>query len=254
MRQEKIDYPNNRELDVAIDAILDKAYPKQKGVIESLVSMYRQIGFGNILHGMTLLMGLVFLCYIGILALEMNAVEMEEGVIQLTMILCLPLMFQGILGLSILNEHEQNVYELGMTCRYTQYHMLALRMIVVSISMILFNGIMCVGLWKWDETGDFVQNAFLSVTVTLIYSVAYMKTLLGGIGLVRQAALYGIWTGVILLLKTVFPMAYHYILYQLPLLVHVAIWCLAIVALGKDISRFLQWNCKYNLNTGGSQC
>ena len=34
MRQEKIDYPNNRELDVAIDAILDKAYPKQKGVIE----------------------------------------------------------------------------------------------------------------------------------------------------------------------------------------------------------------------------
>ena len=90
------------------------------------------------------------------------------------------------------------------------------------------------------------QNAFLSVTVTLIYSVAYMKTLLGGIGLVRQAALYGIWTGVILLLKTVFPMAYHYILYQLPLLVHVAIWCLAIVALGKDLSRFIHWNCKYN--------
>lgn len=251
MKQEFIDYPTQEEIDVSVNKILEMAYPKQESLPESIFSMYRQIGLENILHGIKLLLGMVILCYVGMFIWNINTMDLGEGTFELIIVLFLPLMFQGILGLSIVNETEQNVFELGMACRYTHYHVLALRMIAVSVILILLNGGMCIGIWILHVQEEFMQTAFLAVSITLIYSVLYMKMLIGGIQLFRQIALYGVWAGLILGIHRILPVVFEYVVYQLPLVIHVVIWFGALAVFGQELSRFLNCNCKYNLYVGG---
>lgn len=250
----KIEYPTEEEINASIATSIEGAYPKREGILVYLGRLYRHIGLGFLMHGMRELFLLVIAAYgFGICCYDKLSQTLANQS-HLFIILFSPLVFQLILFLSVLGEREQNTYEVEMTCKYTVYHVLALRMFLVSGFSILLNAIFCTALFWENGMTVLVRMIFLSATALFAYSLLYVSLLTKSARLIYQVLLYGAWLVGNVLFRLLLPMLYEYIVWQLPVVLHVFVWLLFAGIMGHKLSQFIYRNCQYNLHVGDSIC
>lgn len=250
----KIEYPTEEEINMSIAVSIEKAYPNREGLLIYLGRLYRQIGMAFLLHGMWELFLLVIAAYgFGICCYDKLS-QTLTGNSHLLIILVSPLVFQSILLLSVLREQEQYTYEVEMTCKYTVYHVLALRMLIVSGFSILLNAIFCTILFWENGMAVLVRMVFLSATAVFAYSLFYVSLLTKSIRLIYQVLLYGAWLLGNVLFRLLLPMVHEYMVWRLPVVLHVFVWFLFAGIMGHKLSQFMYRNCQYNLYMGDSIC
>ena len=250
----KVEYPSEKEIKTSIDATLDKAWPARQPILGTLAEMCRQIGTANILYGMKKYGLIMALLYTAIIWLRCEAEYRMGDDTEMIIIFLMPLIFIGVLGLGVISDMEQNVYELTMTCRYTPYHLLALRMIAVSVFIICLNGGFCIIAMVLSQLKYLIHGAFLSVTVTLIYGLLYLKVLTGSVHPARQVLLYGTWLAANALFKGAVPELYNFIVLELPAVCHIAVWIFMVPLIGKQMGRYLDYSCRCSIYWGGLKC
>lgn len=250
----KIEYPTEDEINTSIAVSIEKAYPKREGFLIYLSRLYRQIGLAFLLHGMWELFLLVIAAYgFGICCFDILSQPLTARS-YLPIILFSPLVFQLILLLSVLREQEQYTYEVEMTCKYTVYHVLALRMLIVSGFSILLNAVFCMIIFWENGMEVLVRIVFLSTTALFAYSLLYVSLLMKNTRLIYQVLLYGLWLVGNMLFKLLLPKVYEYMVWQLPVVFHVFVWLLFAGMMGHKLSQFMYRNCQYNLHVGDSIC
>ena len=250
----KIEYPTEDEINTSIAVSIEKAYPKREGFLVYLSRLYRQIGLAFLLHGMWELFLLVIAAYgFGICSFDILSQPLTARS-YLPIILFSPLVFQLILLLSVLREQEQYTYEVEMTCKYTVYHVLALRMLIVSGFSILLNAVFCMIIFWENGMEVLVRMVFLSATALFAYSLLYVSLLMKNTRLIYQVLLYGLWLVGNMLFKLLLPKVYEYMVWQLPVVFHVFVWLLFAGMMGHKLSQFMYRNCQYNLHVGDSIC
>ena len=250
----KIEYPTEDEINTSIAVSIEKAYPKREGFLVYLSRLYRQIGLAFLLHGMWELFLLVIAAYgFGICSFDILSQPLTARS-YLPIILFSPLVFQLILLLSVLREQEQYTYEVEMTCKYTVYHVLALRMLIVSGFSILLNAVFCMIIFWENGMEVLVRMVFLSATALFAYSLLYVSLLMKNTRLIYQILLYGLWLVGNILFKLLLPKVYEYMVWQLPVVFHIFVWLLFAGMMGHKLSQFMYRNCQYNLHVGDSIC
>lgn len=243
-----IEYPSTEERDQSISYIIEKAYHQKENVFSYLYHLYCRVGMKFLLGEMRKLYVVVLILYGGLIlagqSLE-DALELHSyvGIVALA-----PIAFQMVLGLSLLNEQEQNTYELQMTCKYTLYHVLALRMIVAGVFAVMMNAAFCLFVYGNRETAFFLRVLFLSVTALLGYSLIYLTQIMKNSRIKYQVGLYGMWIAGNMVLAACFPKGYLFLAARIPLLLHVILWVALIGLWGRKMSQYLYCNCRYNLS------
>ena len=242
-----IDYPTKEELDRTVADTIAKVYPKQKNMISYIGALYRQIGLSNVLHGMKSVGAVIAVVYVVVLGCGCGT-QWQSGFQRYTsVILFSPAIFQLLLGLSILAEKEQQVYELARTSKYTIYHMLVLRMLLTVLICMVMNGGFCLLVFWKRGIQEVLQMLLLSVTALLGYSLCYLCLLTKSCQLKHQIRLYGVWVFGNLGINLLFQETYQYVALEIPLVCHMVVWGILIVLFLQKLSQFLYCNCQYNL-------
>lgn len=250
----KIEYPSEEEINRSIAESIAKAYPKREGLLIYLSRLYRHIGMDFLLHGMREMLLSVLAAYFFLIICYNSLSQTVMSHSCLLIVLFSPLVFQLILFLSVVMEQEQSTLELQMTCKYTIYHILALRMLLVSAFSVLLNSAACIVVF-WESGAEMiVRMIFLSTTVLFAYSLFYVKLLTRSVRLTFQVLLYGVWIAANIMLCLLLPAVYRYMVWELPLVFHIGMWLLSAVLMGYLLSRFLYRNCQYNLYVGDGIC
>jgi len=246
----KIDYPSEAEIRRSINQTIENAWLKEKRE-NGILSMIKHIGIDNIIFGMKKYAAAVPMIYISIICLKSNLEYRFDDGGESFMVFLMPLMFMGIIIMGVINDKEQNVYELAMTYRYTPYHILGLRVIAVCVFITVSNGVLLLLASVIDGISYLIQTALLSVTVTMIYSTLYIRVLTGGTGWGRQILLYGGWMAVNILANKITPDVYFYLLRSLPAIYHAAIWIVMLIIGLKELKRYMEYGFRYNSCVGG---
>lgn len=248
----KIEYPTQREIDDAISHIIKEACPDRENVFIFLHRLYREIGFLDVMHGMEKIMALltvVYICGIWYLACISTAFTLDS---YLSVLLFSPLVFQLLLCLFFLAEQEQGVHEIELSCKYTMYHLLILRMGIAGLFSAAVNG-MALALYGILQNfgGEFILRlAFLAVSTFLIYFTVYVQLILKSVRVQYQISLYLTWCAAAVFVRYCMPGVFAYLAIELPLLMHVCIWGAMLLLLMRLVSDVIYKNGKYNLNIG----
>lgn len=250
----KIDYPSEEEIEKSIGNIIEKATPSKKPVISCLIHLYRQIGMDFLLHGIREWFVVILVVYMVMICWQNNLEQTLQLRLYLGIVLFSPLVFQLLLALSVIGEREQGTYEIGMTCKYTVYHILALRMLLVGGISVVMNGIFCLLVYGNGDMKVLLHFLLLSITALLTYSLLYLSLLTKSCKLRYQTVLYGLWILANIVAVGMFPDVYTWIAIKVPLVFHVILWSILLVLSAWKMKRFLYCNCKYNLLAGEGIC
>lgn len=245
-----IEYPTQEEINASVSDVTCKAYPKRENVFLFLWKLYRRVGFMDVMHGMEKIMLFLAAAYILGTELLMNSDVGLNINIYLLIMMSSPLAFQMLFGLFLIEGVEQGTYEIEMSCQYTTYHLLILRMGTAGLFFVMVNGIFftCYGLSLNTGIAAALQMAFLSVSMFLLYFALYVWLLLKTVCLQAQLVLYLLWLLGGGFIRFVLPDAFEYMAVRFPLLIHVAIWAAMLIFIAKKIPDFIYTNCRYNLN------
>lgn len=235
----KVDYPTTEEINGAIRSTIEKAYPEKENIWRYLMRLYRHIGSGFLLHGLRELLLGILAVYVLLICLAQDAAFDTRGHMYVFIVVFSPAAFQAVLSLSIIGEKEQLVYDLEMTCKYTVYHILLLRMLLVSSLCTLLNAGLCVAAFWQNGMEEMLHMLFLSVTSLFLYSLLYLNLLLYSSRLVYQAALYVFWAAVNSLLCMFLPPVYLFLAEELPLVCHGIAWIVSAVLFGYRVNRYV---------------
>lgn len=232
----KIDYPSEAEWHASIESILDRAYPKEEKLTEYFQVLFRRIGFDFLMNGMGRMMFFILLLYFvcifcSKLSTEPVTVEIWSYVVILSPVAFLLPMFLGLIG-----EKEQGMMELQMTCRYTVYHVLTLRMMIATIFAMTVNSIALMIVLYDEGFRDVLHIVFISITSVLIYTVLFLALLWKRNPLIAQAGLFIGWIVGNFGMSLLMPQIYGFLVMHVPLLCHVMIWIL----MGYVVAHLLQ--------------
>lgn len=249
----KIVYPTQKEIDDSISSVIEEACPARENVFIFLYRLYREIGFLDVMHGMEKIMVPLIAAYaFGIVYLA-NNVTASASDLYLSVILFSPLVFQLLLCLFFLGEQEQGVYEIELSCKYTMYHLLILRMGIAGLFSVAVNGMALVlyGVSQDFFGGAFILRlAFLAVSTFLVYFTVYVHLILKSVRIQYQLSLYFTWCVAAVLMRLYIPGMFVYLAMELPLLIHVCIWGAMLGLLMRLLPDVIYRNGKYNLNIG----
>lgn len=236
----EIQYLDMEERNQSIQRIIQTAYPKNLSLIPYFYGLYKQIGIENLTHNMgCMLLSAGVLYFIAFTCFQSLMDSITKGMTSLLLVAFSPMVFQVILGLFILNEKEQRVFDLEITCKYTIFHVLALHMILTSIVLVIVNAVWCCLLFR-DLGGKAILHILcLSVTALGLYGVCYLGLLMRSIRVSVQIFLYAMWVVTNVLLKLILPEGYIKLTMELPIVYHVIIWMALILIYGKLFSDYL---------------
>lgn len=236
----EIRYPDMEERNQSIQRIIQTAYPKKPSLIPYFCGLYKQIGIENLVHNMGyMFFSAGFLYCIAFTYFQYLMDSMTKGMTSLLLLVFSPMVFQVMLGLFILNEKEQRVFDLETTCKYTIFHVLALRMILTSIVLVIVNAVWCCLLFR-DLGGKVILHILcLSVTALGLYGVCYLGLLMRSIRVSAQVFLYAMWIVTNGLLKLILPEGYIKLTMELPIVYHVFIWMALVLIYGRLFSDYL---------------
>ncbi|MBQ5676659.1 MAG: hypothetical protein IIV45_16635, partial [Lachnospiraceae bacterium] len=216
-----IEYPTIEEMNESIKTILTKAYSKRENVFLYLYHLYRQLGMEILMHGVKGLFVVTIVLYAILIVVQQDLEKSSQMEAYMQMAMLSPLIFQFILGLAVVNEKEQKTYEVQQTCKYTIYHIQALRMVLAGGFSLVMNFIFCLFLYGNQGTGTLIHMMFWNVTVLLTYSLLYLMLLIRSVQVIKQFVLYGVWALGNYLFAVVFPKVYLLVCIQFPLFLHV---------------------------------
>lgn len=248
----KVVYPTQEEIDDAISCVIKEACPDRENVFIFLYRLYREIGFFDVMHGMEKIMVLLIAAYVlGILCLA-GDVMASAADLYLSVILFSPLVFQLLLCLFLLGEAEQGVYEIELSCKYTMYHLLILRMGIAGLFSAAVNGMALVFYGILQNFGGelILRLAFLAVSTFLVYFTVYVQLILKSVRIQHQISLYFAWCAAAVLIRLCMPGVFAYLAMELPLFIHVCIWGAMLGLIMRLLPDVIYKNGKYNLNIG----
>ena len=134
-----IEYPTMEEMNQSIQTIITRAYPKRENVFLYMYRLYRQIGLEVLMHGVKCLFVAMIALYAVLIVVQQGMEKHGQIDSYMQMAMLSPLIFQLVLGLAVVNEREQNTYEVQQTCKYTIYHIQALRMVLTGVFSLIMN-------------------------------------------------------------------------------------------------------------------
>lgn len=253
----KIEYPTQEEIDIAVSSIIEKGCSQKENTFLFIWNLYRKIGFRDIMHGTEKIMVILMAVWVFMIDFLTDYGKRKDftSMCMLTIVIS-PFLFQLLLALFMTGEKEQGVYEIEMSCPYTMYHLLTLRMGIAGVFSAVMNGILYAG-YGFSRVNGFstvLRLSFLSVSSLLVYFVLYLGLLTKYMSLVGQVLLYLFWILGTGLIRFICPRVFFYITVQLPMALHILIWSVAFLLIIKMLSGFMRCNCKYNTNTGGIIC
>ena len=232
----KIVYPTEAERKVSIEYILDQAYPKEERLGEYLRDLYHQIGFDFLMHGMGRMMTFVVLLYSICIFCSKLTTEPVNAEIWVYVAIFSPIAFLLPMFLGVVGEKEQGMMELLMTCRYTVYHVLTLRMIIATIFAMTANSIALILVLYNEGVGDVLHVVFLSVTSVLVYAALFLMLIWKRNPLFAQMGLFAGWMMGHFGMRLLMPQLYSLLAMHLPLLCHVIVW----MVMGSIAARYLK--------------
>lgn len=212
------------EVKKSVDHIIEAAFPRKSSVFSEIRKMLHQMGVRFLLHDLHYMAGIVLLLYLagGIFVSD----DMAESVCSIgdRVMILTPAAFLLPLLFFMINEQEMGMAELQMTSKYTLYHILSLKMLLVSILAAGSNLIWCLFAMKHMGFEAAVQLYFMAVTALGGYSVCNLWLLTKSISLKGQIMLFLIWICANAGLKQWVPGLYYSLVFDLPLLYHFVIW------------------------------
>ena len=242
-----IEYPTMEEMNQSIETIITRAYPKRENVFLYMYRLYRQIGLEFLMHGVKCLFVAMMALYAVLIVVQQGMEELGQIDSYMQMAMLSPLIFQLVLGLAVVNEREQNTYEVQQTCKYTIYHIQALRMVLTGVFSLIMNLIFCLLSYGNKGTDTLLHMLFWNVTVLLTYSLLYLILLMQSVQVIKQFVLYGVWVLGNYFFASIFPKAYLFLVNQLPLFLHVILWMILLVVWTAKMKQYLYWNCQYSI-------
>ena len=232
----KITYPSEAERKASIESILDQAYPKEERLGEYLRDLYRQIGFDFLMHGMGRMMTFVVLLYSICIFCSKLTTEPVNAEIWVYVAIFSPIAFLLPMFLAVVGEKEQGMMELLMTCRYTLYHVLTLRMVIATIFAMTANSIALILALYNEGINDVLHVVFLSVTSVLVYAALFLMLIWKRNPLFAQMGLLAGWMMGHFGMRLLMPQLYSLLAMHLPLLCHVIVW----MVMGSMAARYLK--------------
>ncbi len=220
----KIDYPSEAERHASIEYILNRAYPKEEKLSEYLRGLYRQIGFDFLMHGMGRMMAFVLFLYFICIFCSKLTTEPVTVEIWVYVVIFSPAAFLLPMFLGLVGEKEQGMLDLQMTCRYTVFHVLTLRMMIAAIFAMTANSTALLLVLYNEGIGDVLHVIFLSITSVLVYAVLFLILLWKRNPLLAQLGLCVGWGAGHFAMRLFMPQLYGLLAMHVPLLCHAVVW------------------------------
>ena len=167
----EIDFPSEEEQNRALQRIVDRAYPKQEKFLMYLWKLFRQLDYAVWNNGLIFMFFMTSAGYLLLLALR-SYIETSAGKDSfMLMVLFAPVMFQTVFLLSLWNEKSQNMEELQLSCKFTLYHILLLRMLLICVLEILLQWSACILLYYDSDLSVLLHSALFLTAMLLLYCI-----------------------------------------------------------------------------------
>lgn len=167
----EIDFPSEDEQKQALERIVKQAYPEHPPFLMYLWELFRQLNYAVWNNGIIFMFLMTSAGYLLPLALK-NYIETALGKDSLIlMVLFAPIMFQMVVLLSLWNEKSQDMEELQLSCKYTLYHILLLRMLLICVMDILLQWSACLLLYYDSDLSVLLHSALFLTAMLLLYCI-----------------------------------------------------------------------------------
>lgn len=230
-------YPDLEEMETCIKKAVRTAFPKKRP-LKNIFLIFRQIGVKNALADLHYVLAAyaVLIAFAAICG-GRTVDFVKPHVVFLIISIASPLMYQTIAGLFLAAEKECGVYETEMTCKYTFFHVLAVRMIFMSVVCAVCNAAVCILLLRETGMQTVLRGVFLSVTSLGIYSVCYFAVVIHSVRIRAQFLLIALWSGFLALIYAFFPKIFRFLMMELPAAFHIVIWVVVSVTAGAELAK-----------------
>lgn len=236
----EINFPSEEEQNQALQRIVDQAYPEQKSFLTYLWELVRQLNYAVWNHGILFMFFMTSAGYLLLLALK-NYIEAASGRDSLMlMVLFAPMMFQTVFLLSLWNEKSQDMEELQLSCKYTLYHILLLRMLLICVMEILLQWSACILLYYDTDLSVLLHSALFLTAMILLYCILVLWSFLKKEIWNWQIGLGIAWCLLHLALWKMMPVLYTQAVFELPFLLDVGLSLLFLCILFRMLRKCFQ--------------
>lgn len=237
-----IEYPTREEIEVQIAQITARGLRKRHSLFYYISDIYRNAGLRMIFHGVTDVVFIALMAAAGIAAGFIASVFSgiySDPQFHAALFTASPVVYILLCLLSFWKETLSGTYDLKMSCKYTVYHLSALRMLVFSCLSIIFN-LCVVGVLCFLFQGlNFWKLFFISAASLFLFSVLLLFGLLNRDGRASTLIISGLWIAGSLTAFACFGHAYEEFLQTMPLMVHIFVAAILIVCYGAEMARLL---------------